>query len=305
MFDIKEILPAYIAHGKPSEDTLRHYEDEINNFLKWTADNAYDPLKIDENDARQYLSYLTERGYSDASVAIKIAAVRTYYFVTTKLKLTAENPFADVKAKAPVYDDADFDYLTVDEIAELCAVIKSSPSPTSSRNLAIVMLMAVEGLRTVEISRMSDEDIRRQNASILIHGKGRDAFIYPCKDTLDVLFNYINVRPNSIRDENGTPTFVSLAKNFLGTRITRTGIRWAINSVLIAADKKKHGAACHMLRHSCGTNLYRATKDLRLVQETLRQKDPAVTARYTHVNRHERDTGKISPFNFGGDTYEN
>lgn len=303
MFDFKEILPAYIAHGKPSADTLRHYETEISNFLNWVEGNGYDPLKIDENDARQYLAYLTERGYSDASVAIKIAAARTYYFITTKLKLTAENPFQDVKAKAPVYDDADFDYLTVDEIAELCAVLKSSPSVTSVRNLAIVMLMAVEGLRTVEVSRMNDEDINRRNASILIHGKGRDAFIYPCQDTIDILEHYIQIRPTSIKDDNGTPTFISLASNFLGTRITRTGIRWAINSVLTAAEKKKRGASCHMLRHSCGTNLYAKTKDLRLVQEVLRQKDPAVTARYTHVNRRDyRKTGDISPF--GGDTNE-
>jgi site-specific recombinase XerD len=58
-----------------------------------------------------------------------------------------------------------------------------------------------------------------------------------------------------------------------------------MNQALRAADLKRPGFSCHILRHSCGTNLYQNTKDLRIVQETLRQKDPKVTARYAHVNQ--------------------
>lgn len=43
------------------------------------------------------------------------------------------------------------------------------------------------------------------------------------------------------------------------------------------------GLSCHVFRHSCGTNLYAETKDLRLVQDTLRHRDPKVTARYAHL----------------------
>ena len=54
---------------------------------------------------------------------------------------------------------------------------------------------------------------------------------------------------------------------------------------------------CHVFRHSCGTNLYAATKDLRVVQETLRQRDPKVTARYAHVQQRmdKRYTSSIVP----------
>lgn len=309
MFDYKQYLPSYIAHGKPSSDTLRHYEDEIDNYLEWLDGNAYEALEIDEDDARRYLQFLYDRGYADASVNIKIAAVRSFYHIACKLRIIDANPFKDVKPKAPAYDDTDFEFLNPEEIRDICIMLSSTAGTRAInlRDLAIVMLMAVEGLRTVEVHRMSDEDINIARKCILIHGKGRDGFIFPCEDTFNIIQRYIKARPAPITDDAGTPTFVSMASNYIGARITRTGIRWAINHVLIAADKKKDGASCHMLRHSCGTNLYAATKDLRLVQETLRQKDPAVTARYTHVQDRiqNRPTQQLSPL--GGvllDPYE-
>lgn len=307
MFDYKKILPAFIAGGNPADDTLNKYQYEIDNWLTWCSDNDFDPLKITEYDARLYLRYLTNRRYADASIALKVSAVKMFYYVTTKLKLVETNPFADIKTKAPTYDDADFDFLKPSELKEICDSLRSSTDPVSARNLAIVMLMAVEGLRTVEVHRMSDEDFKERTNSILIHGKGRDAYIYPCEDTLNIIERYRSVRPEPIADGAGTPTFVGLARKFYGHRITRNGIRWAINGILTAANKKKSGEACHMLRHTCGTNLYAATKDLRLVQETLRQKNPSVTARYAHVSERitDRKTSTISPFKSNEASNEN
>lgn len=298
MFDYKETLPRYIAGGSPSEDTLKHYNTEIENFLAWCTDNAYDPLiDIDEPTAFEYLDYLNKNHFSPASICLKIAAARTFYFVACKLRRADVNPFDAVKPKKPTYDDAEFDYFDVDELKEICDSIIKRNDPTAHRDLAIVMLMSVEGLRTVEIHRMSDEDFNIKNNSILIHGKGRDNYIYPCQDTLNVLETYLNSRPEPVKDEQGTPTFIGFSPKFFGVRISRNGIRWAVNHILLAVDKKKKGSSCHTLRHSCGTNLYAETKDLRLVQETLRQKDPQTTARYAHVKERttDRQTAAISP----------
>lgn len=298
MFDYKTTLPRYIAGGRPTNDTLKHYNTEIDNFLAWCNDNAYNPLTdIDEPTAFSYLDYLTKNDYSDASINLKICAARTFFFVACKLNAADENPFDAVKPKKPAYDDADFDYFDLEDLQEICQSIIKRNDPTAHRDLAIVMLMAVEGLRTVEIHRMSDEDFNTKNHSILIHGKGRDNYIFPCQDTLNVLETYLKHRPKPVADAQGTPTFIGYSPKFFGVRISRNGIRWAINHILLAVDKKRKGSSCHTLRHSCGTNLYAETKDLRLVQETLRQKDPQTTARYAHVieRTNERKTAAISP----------
>lgn len=298
MFDYQNLLPRYIAGGNPSEDTLRHYHDEIDYYLNWCNDNAYAPLiDITDIEAFQYLDFLNKQNYSDATINIKICAARTFYFVAKRLKLIRENPFDDVKPKKPAYDDTDFDYFTLEDLKDICASVIKRDDPTAKRDLAIVMLMSVEGLRTIEVHRLSDEDINFDRKSILIHGKGKNSFIYPCDDTFNVLKNYLENRPASVPDEFGTPTFIGYTPKFFGQRISRNGIRWSINHILAAIGKKKKGSSCHTLRHSCGTNLYEATKDLRLVQETLRHSDPKTTARYSHVSERTKDrtTSKISP----------
>lgn len=304
MFDIqkftREILPRYIAGGSPTEDTINHYETEINNFLKWCCDNNYNPLELTENDAYDYLAYLNTNNYSSSSICLKIAAAKTFYSVASKVQLMLHtnmtgNPFNNIKPKRPTVDDTDFDFFSVDDLKEICNSIIKRGEPTALRDLAIVMLMAVEGLRTIEVHRLSDEDINFERNSILIHGKGKNSFIYPCDDTFNVLKNYLDNRPTSVPDDLGTPTFIGYSPKFFGQRISRNGIRWSINHILLAVDKKKKGSSCHTLRHSCGTNLYDQTKDIRLVQETLRHSSPATTSRYAHIKKENRTTSSISP----------
>ena len=300
-FDYKAYLPIYIAHGDPSADTIRHYTEEIDHFLTWTDDNAYSPFELTDFDARQYVRYLVEKRYSDATISLKISAVKAFYNIATMTKHAPENPFDDIKVKSPAHDDADFFFLTTEEVAQICEPFRNTTRTADLRNLAIIMLMAVEGLRTVEVHRMSDSDYNKRTKSLLVHGKGHDGFIYPCEDTILALRRYAISRPRPVEDSLGRPTFVSLSTSTFGERISRNGIRWAINNILTAAGKKQPNVSCHMLRHSCGTNLYAETKDLRLVQETLRHKDPAVTARYAHVQERatNRVTSKLSPFKGG------
>lgn len=298
--EIRNELPMYVAGGSPSEDTLRHYNTEIDNFLKWCNDNDYEPLvDIDEKEAFQYLHFLTEQKYALTSINLKIAAAKTFYFVASKLKLSDKNPFEDVKPKTAHPEDADFHFFKTEEIKVIIDYILQRNDIAVDRDISMIMLMAVEGLRTVEVHRMSDKDIDWKNNRILVHGKGRDSYIYPCYDTLELLRKYLECRPTPTDDELGTPTFIGYSKKFFGERISRNGIRFSINEILKAVGMKQKGDSCHVLRHSCGTNLYSQTKDLRLVQETLRHTNPQTTARYTHIvdRIEDRQTNKISPFN--------
>lgn len=296
--EIKKELPLYVASGSPSDDTLRHYNAEIDNFLMWCNDNNYDPLKdVEDREAFQYLHFLNSKKYSNSSISIKIAAAKTFYFVAHKLKLFGENPFEDVKPKKTTSDDTDFHFYTTNEIKKMVDYVIERNDKATQRDLAIIMLMAVEGLRTVEVHRMNDQDIDYKNNRILIHGKGRDSYIYPCIDTFTLLKKYIENRPSPVTDEFGTPTFIGYSQKFFGERISRNGLRFTVNSILRSLGMKQKGDSCHVLRHSCGTNLYNETKDLRLVQETLRHTDPNTTARYTHILERieDRQTKKISP----------
>ena len=294
-----EYLPRYIAGGAPTADTRDTYELAIRLFLHWCVEQGLHPLNdVHDYQIRVYMEDMRTRGYSAATLMIKGAAIRAFYKVAQRLSFIAENPCADLQLRNPQHLDEDYKYLTVDQIGEICAYLKEDKDALKRlRNLLIVYLMGVEGLRVVEVMRLSDEDIDWQRGRIEIRGKGHAGLIYPCEETLELLKAYLEERGAVPQENRLTPTIISCSSNNAQGRISRVGIRYVINRALTAAGLKQPGYACHLFRHSCGTNLYQETKDLRVVQETLRQRSPKVTAKYAHVHdrMERRYTRGITP----------
>ena len=294
-----EYLPRYIAGGAPTADTRDTYELAIRLFLHWCMEQNLHPLSdVHDYQIRIYMEEMRARGYSAATLMIKGAAIRAFYKVAQRLSFIAENPCADLQLRNPQHLDEDYKYLTVDQIKEICEGLAADQNALRRlRNLLIVYLMGVEGLRVVEVMRLSDEDIDWQRGRIEVRGKGHAGIIYPCEETFQLLKAYIEERGPVPPENRLTPTVISCARNNAQGRITRVGIRYVINKALTDAGLKQPGYACHLFRPSCGTNLYQETKDLRVVQETLRQRSPKVTAKYAHVHdrMERRYTRGITP----------
>ena len=294
-----EYLPRYIAGGAPTADTRDTYELAIRLFLHWCMEQNLHPLSdVHDYQIRVYMEEMRTRGYSAATLMIKGAAIRAFYKVAQRLSFITENPCADLQLRNPQHLDEDYKYLTVDQIKEICEGLTADQNALRRlRNLLIVYLMGVEGLRVVEVMRLSDEDIDWQRGRIEIRGKGHAGIIYPCEETFQLLKAYIEERGPVPPENRLTPTVISCARNNAQGRTTRVGIRYVINKALTDAGLKQPGYACHLFRHSCGTNLYQETKDLRVVQETLRQRSPKVTAKYAHVHdrMERRYTRGITP----------
>lgn len=146
--------------------------------------------------------------------------------------------------------------------------------------------MAIEGLRTVEVHRLSVEDISVLNKQlvILIRGKGHNDPIYPSKFTSDLLRDYLSIRPvPTTALHELTPVFISDGNRGQHKRLSRRSIRREIDAALKLIQAKSPGISCHMLRHTCGTLLYEQTRDIQAVKETLRHKNIEMTSKYSHV----------------------
>lgn len=294
----KSFLPLYISSFHPRDDTLRTYAQHIDAFIAYCRTVRIHPLDVRDMQMRIYASRLIETGHSDSGVSLRLSTLRAFFGAAVKLKIIKRNPCDNIHVRIPPKDDDQFKAFNTDEIQSIIdAISKEDCKERSLRDKAMVMLMACEGLRVVEVMRMNDEDIDWQTGVIRIHGKGHEGTIYPSFKTMKAIEDYVNARPTRIVEGNVTPTFVSFARRNYGIRMQRCGIRKVINKVLVELGYKEKGVSCHALRHSCGTNLYAATKDLRVVQETLRQRDPKVTARYAHVAERmaQRATNAIAP----------
>ncbi len=295
----REFIPRYIAKGTPTEDTMLCYTSRIDAFIRWCLDNGIHPLAVQDYQMRIYREYLNQKQYKNDTKHIMIMAVKAFFNTACKMGLVNANPCDDISTPPSYVDDANLRYYTLDQMRTVCEVIAEEKNPfLRYRNLLIVYLMGVEGMRNVELHRACLEDINWDLRAMMVRGKGtkeRLEAIYPCAETFSVLEQYLAAIPKDIaikREGMLTPLLLSNSHNHQLGRMSRGGIRYVMNETLKKAGLKYDGLSCHIFRHSCGTNLYQATKDLRVVQETLRQKDPKVTARYAHV--HERLSNRIT-----------
>ena len=301
-------LPLYIGSGHPTVDTLATYETSINLYLKWCREANLHPFAARDEHIRLYRYFLdSKQKLSPSSIRLKLIAIKAFYSIAIKLELLKQNPCEDIDLpRMNKANDDDFKYYSVEQIGEICNTFLTMEPLMCARNQLIVFLMGIEGLRRVEIMRLNDEDIDWQNKRIWIRGKGKGDFIYPCDASMEKLSVYLERRGPVEKEQNDfTPTIISLSHRSYGRRISRLGVYEIVNRALEWAGVKYPGHACHTLRHSCGTNLYRNTKDIRLVQETLRHSSPNMTARYAHVSdrAEKRATRNIVPTNVGDSQY--
>ena len=295
----REIIVMYIANGRPSKDTLAANYSHIDQMIRWCIAQNFHPLSMKEYHVRIYMTWLNSQGYKKDSVAVKLVCIRTFFRAAQKLGLIAENPCADIHMNSAFAFDTAANFFTPAQLFKILKAFDAEKSDfTRSRSVAIMFLMGVEGLRNVEVHRMNREDVDWDIGSIYIHGKGHDRQIFPCGDTMKAIKEYLSFAPPPKKTESSaTPMFLSDSHFNVGGRISRNGIRFIMDKAIRAVGLKKKGVSCHVFRHSCGTNLYAAEKDLRMVQEVLGHRDPKTTARYSHVQDRmtRRSTGAIVP----------
>lgn len=288
LLNYKTLLARYLSQGEPSEDTLRNYYSAIDRYIKWCLENKCHPLKITEYQFMYYRDFLLKNKMKKGSIKSKLNAIKQFYNIAVKLNLIKSSPAKDVGVKAYEPNEiSPLKFLTIEQLNHLLSIIPAYDGKHMEylRDRTIIMLMALEGLRTVEVYRMSVSDINWDMKTIYIHGKGHNDFIYPRQDVFDALKDYLKVRPSSLAsvDKFGEPVFTAVSNFSRGKRLDRRGIRYNIDKWLNKAGYKKAGISCHMLRHTCGTLLYRSTKDLQIVKEVLRHSDINITSKYAHV----------------------
>lgn len=293
-------LKKYLSMGDPSNDTINSYISFIDRYIKWCFVNNVHPLKITEYEFTYYRDFLIKNNMKSASIKVHLNSIKQFYNIAQRLKIIDENPAKKVGIKKR--DTQDLNSLKFLKVEELNLLFEAIPNFSLEnhhylRDRIMIMLMSLEGLRTVEVHRMSVSDIDFENGTIYVKGKGHNDFIYPRADVLELLRAYLDMRPMSLDqiDKMGQPVFISNSKNNNGKRLDRRGIRYIVDKYLKKVNLKKKGMSCHMLRHTCGTLIYEKTKDLQIVKEVLRHSDVNITSKYAHIynNLNNRHTSQI------------
>jgi site-specific recombinase XerD len=141
--------------------------------------------------------------------------------------------------------------------------------------LCLITLMLNAGLRASEAFHLRAWDIDWTSGQIMVReGKGKkDRCLWLNEADLDLLRSRKSRRPIA-----GELLFTTLHGTPLKDRDLRAMVKRRARKAGIVKDVHPH-----MLRHTFATDLYRVTKDIRLVQKTLGHADLSTTMIYTHL----------------------
>jgi integrase/recombinase XerD len=163
--------------------------------------------------------------------------------------------------------------LTRDEARALLAT-PNCYYPTGQRDLCMIKLMLNTGLRSSEVLGLTWHDVDLHTGRLTVRrGKGdKDRQVWVSEPTLELMRAWRARAPQSVY------CFPTLH----GTRIHGQALREMLSRRGRKAGIEK-GVHPHMLRHTYATELYRETKDIRLVQKALGHASLSTTMIYTHI----------------------
>jgi len=164
--------------------------------------------------------------------------------------------------------------LSVDEVARFWSSFRTS------RDLAIVGLMLLQGLRLKEVIALDCEDVLLSESQIRVHGKGNKIRILPlASDTILLLDHYLRLeRPKDC----GQPLFVSLKGPARGVRMTPAGMRSLFRHHRRVSQTAS--AHPHRFRHTFASDMVRAGISLPALRQLMGHANISTTMIYVQIS---------------------
>ena len=280
-----------------SPHTRRAYGTALEQYLAWLAGvSGVDWPAPSRRTLRAYLAELDGRGLARATIASRVAALRSFYRFARRQGWVAGDPWASIVT--PRRASRLPRVLAVEDIERLLdGVAGSAGHPVARpwgqsvnvaielRDRAIIECAYAAGLRISEVAgtRLTDVDLRRGELRVL--GKGRKErqgmLGGPARDALQAYL--CDGRPIlAAAAQDGSPDdalFLGSRGHALGTRGIRTRL-----DLLVQRAGLPERTTPHTLRHSFASHMLEGGADLRVVQELLGHTSLATTQIYTHVS---------------------
>jgi len=279
---------AYLANERNfSVHTVRCYAADLAHFAAFltgpgasesdTAGGAFtDRLKrITPLDLRAYLAELRRADYSRATVARKIATLRSFYKFLARQGDVQANPVKLIRT--PRQEKRLPKFLAPGEVERLLAAAAGNDF-LSLRDTAMLEVLYSTGIRVSELVGLNLEDIDLIGEVIRVRGKGKRERLSPLGSfAVRAMNQYLAGRAGMpLRD----PKAAFLNRH--GHRLDARSVRRKLAKYLAAAGLDTH-VSPHTLRHSFATHMLERGADLRAVQELLGHRSLSTTQIYTHV----------------------
>ncbi len=236
-------------------------------------------LAVDMDEARAYLVVLNEKGYSKATVARKLATLRSFFKYLVKTSAVASNPMTAIRT--PKQDKKLPRFMEYDEVKKLLET-PATDNWLGCRDRAMFETLYSTGMRVSELVALNVDDVDFLSEVVHIRGKGKKERVAPISSSaLQVIQHYIEFR-NKRAQSNGNFDSRVLFVNKHGKRLSTRSVRRKMDKYLKSAGLDP-AISPHTLRHSFATHMLNNGADLRSVQELLGHQSLSTTQVYTHL----------------------
>ena len=287
---VSEFLEFLAVEKGASGNTIAAYRNDLGQMEEFLSTSAKSNgngagvpwLAINQGQVFDYILHLKGQSYAEATVARKVAAVKSFFsFLQAegKVKVNPTETLASPKVGKSLPKP-----LTVQEIDELLEQPMRRSTPEAKRDRAMLELMYATGLRVTELVSLDVSDclLEGDRPHVRLVGKGnRERQIPLLEQPVQEVLEYIRfARPRLVGERDETALFV----NRRGERLTRQGF-WLILKGYAQEAGISGRVTPHTLRHSFATHMLRGGMDIHKVQELLGHANISTTQVYTQVDR--------------------
>lgn len=241
-------------------------------------------VEANPDSIRTFLAHLGTKEYSAATMARKIATLRSFYKWANRRGLCKTNPMTAIRTprQAKRLPKA----ITVEQIEKLLAT-PSDRDVLGLRDRAMLETLYSTGLRVSELVGLNFEDLDEPGEALRIRGKGKKERMVPLgMHALAAVKRYVQMVQGDPRcvgwfqSEGNKPKALFVNKH--GKRLSSRSVRRKLDKYLTSAGLDPD-ISPHTLRHSFATHLLENGADLRSVQELLGHQSLSTTQIYTHL----------------------
>jgi integrase/recombinase XerD len=259
--------------------TVEAYRRDLFALADWLE---HSPASVTTEELERYLAELRAAGLSGATIARRVASLRSLFRHLVLIGAADANPAADLELPRRARR---LPRVLSPSEAERLIDAAAGTTPRTLRDQALVELLYGAGLRVGEAVGLDKGGIDLDQRLVRTVGKGGKERVVPVgRQAVEALRRYLG-RGRPHLDRRHRP---ELFLNAQGGPLTRSGAFLIIRKLAAKAGLEPERVHPHLLRHSFATHLLEGGADLRSVQEMLGHADLATTELYTHVTDRRR-----------------
>lgn len=276
---LKEKFIKYLRYEKNcSSHTEISYFKDLAQFQMFVESEIgqFDPLTIGSDLIRMWIVHLMEQGNKSSTVNRKLSTIKSFYRYLQKKEMLDVNPA--IYIQGPKKEQQLPNFVKHSDMLKVLSSDSFTDDFEGVRNLFLIELLYLTGLRTDELVMLKDIDIDLCSNTMHVHGKRNKDRIIPISPKTNLLFlEYIKVRNHDV--ENRTP-YLFVRKN--GKQLYHRMV-YAIVHKHLSDVKTLSVKSPHVLRHSFATVMLDNGAEINAVKNLLGHASLSSTQIYTHV----------------------